>query len=95
MATLKEMFEAEDEHYIDFDSVENKLSQHADLHAFILLDKLVPGSGDMISASEHDEFYLSVDCEALAKVATPEIIRDLTRCGVRYDEDLDSLCMFS
>jgi hypothetical protein len=49
----------------------------------------------MISASEHDEFYLSVDCEALAKVATPEIIRDLTRCGVRYDEDLDSLCMFS
>jgi hypothetical protein len=92
---LEEMFEATNDDYLDFDKVENPLSKRADLHAFMLLDKLVPDSGDLISASEHDEFYLSVDCEALAKVATLDIVRDLSRCGVRFSSEYDCLCMFA
>lgn len=93
--TLKEMFDACNNDYLDFGKVENPPSQRADLAAFIMLDKLVPDSGDLISASEHDEFYLSVDCDALAKVATLEIVRDLSRCGIRYDASYDCLCMFA
>jgi len=94
--TVAEIFAAvPDDDYIDFNAVENKLSQRADMHAFMVLDKLVPDSGDLISASEHDEFYLSIDCDELAKVLTLEIARDLSRCGVRYDGEYDCLCMFA
>lgn len=57
-----------------------------DLNAFLLLERLVPGEGDMISAAEHDEFFLSVDLEELAKVATEEDVKTLLRCGVCLDE---------
>lgn len=93
--TLKEMFEATSDDYLDFDKVENPPSKRADLSAFIMLDRLVPDSGDIITSSEHDEFYLSIDCEALAKVVTLEIVRDLSRCGIRYDSSNDCLCMFA
>lgn len=93
---IKEIFDAiPEEDYLDFNAVENKLSQRADLHAFMVLDKLVPEHGDIISASEHDEFYLSIDCDELAKVLTMGEARDLSRCGVRYDEGFDCLCMFA
>jgi hypothetical protein len=64
------------------------------LHAFNLLDKLVPGTRDMISAAEHDEIWLEVSPEELAKVATEEQIIDLIRCGVRYERGADSLALF-
>lgn len=92
---LKEMFEQCDDDYINFDGVVNKRSQRADLHAFIVLDELCPGGGDIITASEHDEFFLAIDCDELEAKATPEIIRDLSRCGIRYDEEHHCLCMFA
>jgi hypothetical protein len=95
-ATLKELFDAVTDDYLDFARIENPPSQRPDLCAFILLDRLLPGGdSDIVSASEHDEFYLSFDCDELAKVATPELVRDLSRCGVRYDESFNALCMFS
>ncbi len=93
--TLKEMFDQCDADYRDCDGVVNKRSQRADLHAFIMLDELCPGGGDIITASEHDEFYLSIDCDELETKATPEIIRDLSRCGIRYDKSNHCLCMFT
>lgn len=81
--------------YLAFERVENKLSTRPDLHAFLLLNQLVPGNRDMICSASHDEIWLEVRPEELAKVATPEQIRDLVRCGVRYDRDNDSLCMFA
>jgi hypothetical protein len=89
------MFDATEDDFLDFEKVENPLSQRPDLHAFMLLDRLVPGKRELISASEHDEFYLSVDCEELSKVATLEIVRELHRCGVRYSAEYDCLCMFA
>jgi hypothetical protein len=52
------------------------------------------GLMDMVAAAEHDEIWLGVDVDALAAAATPEIIRDLKRCGVRYDRETCSLSMF-
>ena len=94
MLNLAEVFKKFDDNYIKFERIENKLSGRPDLHAFLLLDKLMPGTRDMVSAAEHDEIYLDVDCEKLAEVASEHDILALTRCGVRYDEDTDSLCMF-
>ena len=92
---LHEMFEAVHEEYLDFDKVAPRLSERADLHAFMLLDKLQPGGGDIISAAAHDEFFLSIDCDELAKVITQEQVLELARCGIRYDEGNDCLCMFA
>lgn len=95
MLNLAEVFKKFDGDYIKFERIENKLSGRPDLHAFLLLDKLMPGTRDMVSAAEHDEIYLDMDCEKLAEVASEHDILALTRCGVRYDEDTDSLCMFA
>lgn len=92
--TLAEMFDKFDDEYIKFERVENKLSSRPDLHAFILLNQLQPQGRDMVSAAEHDEIYLDIDCDELARVITEDQVRDLARCGVRYDEGLDCLTMF-
>lgn len=92
---IQAMFEKhEDIEFLKFDRVDNKLSNRPDLHAFMLIDSLVPGNTDMISASEHDEICLEVSPKELVEVATEEQIIDLVRCGIRYDDEYDSLCMF-
>ena len=83
---LIEAFEELDDDYGNFSLIENKLSNRPDLHAFILLDKLVPGTMDMVSAAEHDEIWLDVSLELLAKVITKEQVIELSRCGVYVDE---------
>ena len=96
MIDLKETFEKCDDDYRKFDRVENKLHSRPDLCAFLLLDKLMPRAGrDMVYAAEHDEIYLDVDCEKLAEVATENDILTLTRCGVRYNSETESLAMFA
>jgi hypothetical protein len=89
------MFDEFEDEFLKFDRVTEKLSPRPDIHAFILLDKLLPGSGDMVAAAEHDEIYLDPKPSELLKVATKDQLRDLHRCGVRYDESNDSLCMFA
>lgn len=95
--TLEEMqaaFDLEDD-FLKFEGIEKPRSKRPDLHAFLLLDELVPGDSDMVSAAEHDEIFLHVDPEALAAVVTLDQIRELRRCGVRYDSSTDSLAMFA
>ncbi|MDB5975172.1 MAG: hypothetical protein JWR07_1932 [Nevskia sp.] len=99
--TLDEMFEAATDEFLKFDRIENPRHPAPDICAFLMLYDLVPTIGarsgkpvDVVACAEHDEIYLATDCDMLAKVATPEIIRDLHRCGVRYSEEYDSLCMF-
>lgn len=79
---------------MEFERIENPRSKRPDLHAFLVLDELLPAKEkqDVIGGASHDEIYLAFDLESLAPVATPEIVRDLVRCGVRYDSD--GLCMF-
>ena len=92
---LHDRFEQFEDEYIKFDRIEQPRSKRPDLHAFLLLDEILPGTRDLISCSEHDEFFLDIDCDAFAAVVTDDQIRDLVRCGVRHSDDLDSLCMFA
>lgn len=94
MENISEVFDKFADEFLKFERVENKLSNRPDLHAFLLLDSLLPGSTDMVSAAEHDEIFLDVELDQLAATAiTEEQVRDLVRCGVRISED--SLCMFA
>jgi hypothetical protein len=95
MIDLEAEFEKHDDEYIKFENIKDPPCKRPDLCAFLLLDRLLPGDQDIVSASEHDEIYLKIEPEELAKVATSEDILYLTRCGVRYDSDTDSLAMFT
>lgn len=74
--------------------VKTRRSSRPDIHAFILLNELVPGTEDMVSVAGHDNIWLAAPPERLAAVATDDIVLELVRCGVRYDNDVDSLAMF-
>ncbi len=84
--------EHEETDYIKFEFVENRRSQRPDMHAFLLLDSIVPGDKDIVGDAQHDEIYLSVGDEELAEKITPEQVLELVRCGVRHGEY--GLCMF-
>lgn len=84
-----------DEHrdeFLKFDLVESKRSRRPDLHAFLLLDSLRTDDRRMVAGAEHDEIFLDVPLEEIASLLTPEIVRDLNRCGVRLSRE--GLCMF-
>ncbi len=76
-----------------FDSVENKYSQRADLHAFILLDKIFPDNKDLIVRSDSYSIYFGIDIDEISKVITEEQIDELVKCGVSYDSHYDCLYM--
>lgn len=92
---LEKVFEKYNDEYLKFELVENKLHSRPDVCAFLLLDKLVGKSDrDIIAGAGYDEIFLDIDCRELAKKVTDEDVRTLARCGVRYDEGLDSLAMY-
>ena len=93
---VEEMFEKHSDEYIKFENVplERKLSNRPDLCAFLLLEKLVPDTTDIVASAEHDEIFLGVDLDALEKVATEEDIITLIRCGVHYNSEYNALTMF-
>jgi len=90
---LEEMLKADSDEFLKFERIENKRSNRPDLHAFLLLDELCPGTTDMVDAAEHDEIFLEVSLEDLAAVITEEQVIELIRCGVRMS--YDSLAMFA
>lgn len=94
---LADVFNKFEDEYLKFERVVNKHSNRPDLHAFLLLDSLVPTERetDMVACAEHDEIWLGIDPEELSAVASEEQILELVRCGVRYDADVESLAMFT
>ena len=98
---LQAMFEKHKDEFLKFDRVNNPAHRRPDLCAFLMLDAAVDvknargGYSAMVSAAEHDEIYLVIDAEELAKVATDDLVRDLIRCGVLYDSTYDCLAMFT
>ena len=94
---LIELLEGKDDdhdEFLKFERIENKRSNRPDLHAFLLLDELCPGDSDMVDGAAHDEIFLGVSLEELAKVITEEQVIELVRCGVRHSE-YDCLAMFA
>ena len=70
-------------------------SRRIDLDAFNLLDRLCPRTHDMISASEHDEYWISISLEELAIAATEDDVIFLIQCGARVYDSFDGLSFFS
>jgi|ERR1700722_1029659 len=99
--TLEEMealWRKHDDEFGKFSIIQNKLASRKDLHALIVLDKILPhkeGGDDIISAAEHDQFWLAIDVNELAEVITEEQIIELIRCGVFYDSEVDVLSFFT
>lgn len=95
MLDLKATFEKFEDEYCKFELVKHPKHVRPDLCAFLMLHEISSDPGykqDIISAAEHDEIYLSIDPDQLAKLITEEQVRDLVRCGVMFDGD--GLCMF-
>ncbi|MFI5297265.1 MAG: hypothetical protein ACHREM_04140 [Polyangiales bacterium] len=95
MIDVAATFEKFADEFLKFERIENPQSKRPDLCAFLLLERLVPGDKDIVSAAEHDEIWLAVEVEQIAAVATEDDIRTLVRCGVRFDDDNESLAMFA
>ncbi len=94
LTDLQALFEKHEDEYLKFDRVKVKRSRRPDLHAFLLLDELVPDKRDMVAVAEHDQFWIEVSPEDLAKVVTEEQVIELRRCGLMYDSDIDSLSFY-
>ena len=91
---LKAAFEKVEDEYIEFERIENPICKRPDICAFLLLEKLAPGSHDMIFAAIHDELYLAASVEDFANAATEEDVLFLTRCGVSFDGENEYFTMF-
>jgi hypothetical protein len=98
--TVKKLIELF-EHYCDtnktmeFEEMEHpikKAFRRRDLCAFVKLNQIISGDTDIISCAEHDQIWLEVELEELAKKITEEDIYFLTACGVFINEE--SLSMF-
>jgi hypothetical protein len=91
---IRDLFEEFSHEYLKFNRIKVPMSKRPDLHAFLMLDKLVPRDRDMIAGAEHDEIHLDIELSELTPVVTVEEVIDLIRCGIRIHEDGYHLCMF-
>ncbi len=91
---LVECFAQYKDEYRKTSFLKRKETNRPDLHAFLLLDKLVPGMRNIVSCAEHDKIWLDIPLAQLASVIEPEQVRELVWCGVCLDEDTDSLTLF-
>jgi len=94
---IKDRFELVSDEYMNFDHIEKKRSNRADVNAFILLDELFgpkKAGDDLIDAASHDVFYLSTTLEDIETLEDHHII-ELVRCGVMFDSDEECLFMFT
>ena len=96
---MEDLFHKHHSEYHKFDRVSPKRSRRGDIHAFLLLDEILPSkwepghpSANIIGCAEHDEVFLSISPTDLAAVVTEAQILELVRCGVRVG--MDSLCLF-
>ena len=79
----------------DFEDIVNPLHPCGDLCAMLYLSKLLPTKQrDFIGAAEHDAIYFCHDICTQCHLFTEEDIIYLLRCGVYYDEEVDSLMMY-
>ena len=90
---LKELFD-DNEDFLKFERVKNKYCQRADLHAFILLNKICPGNKDIIDGADHEIVFLGVDIDKLAENITEERVDELSMCGVFFSNEFNCLAMF-
>lgn len=96
MMTKEELIELFDKHDDLYFKIEEGKTPPANphLHAFNLLQTLLPRQSDVLSFVEHDIIYLAHDLEELASVITEEQVIELIRCGLHYTSSHDCLSAF-
>lgn len=93
--TVQERFEriGEEEYAtLKFERVQNPRHPLRDVCAMLMLYDLQPATYKMIANASHDICHFATDVDKLD--VTDEQIRDLIRCGVHWDSDVESLAMF-
>lgn len=91
---IRDAFDKHGEDPMDFDALPNKRSEREDMHAFMLLDSLLPDKRNILSHASHDEVHLVVMVEDLVQsVITEQDIIELVACGIHISK-YDGLCKF-
>lgn len=92
---LHELFEKHEKEYLKFKSIKNPRHPVPDMCAFLLLCELDPQGTQhyIIGCAEHDEVWLSANPEVIERAATEDQIIELLRCGVLWDEGVESFRM--
>lgn len=86
--TLEEMTALFEQHNDEWFLKRGEETKLRDFDAFVLIEKLVPSDRDIISAAEHDQYWLAVDEEELAAVITEDQIKYLLQCGIMHEEGM-------
>ena len=81
------------EEFLEFEKIpqDKRLSERKDLCAFLYLYNKFGGESDVVAGADHDVIYLGFDN---VEELTEEDVLYITRCGVLYDEENDSLMMY-
>lgn len=84
MSSVRNWFKSNAREMAHFERVTEKRSLRPDVHAFLLLDELVPPrSRKMVCWGSHDEIHLDVTVAELeASAITLAQVIELLRCGV-------------
>lgn len=90
---LVEWFGKADDEFLKFERIPEADRRHSrpDLCAFLYLHEKLGGKDDVLRAADHDKVWLEFD--GLGRLCEDDVIY-LRRCGVRYDEEADALCMY-
>ncbi len=90
---VQALFEQHDDEFLKFDRIPAyaRMHERKDLCAFLYLHSKLGGKGDILGASEHDNVWL--DFEGLDTLTSEDVLY-ICRCGVQYDGETESLCMY-
>lgn len=75
------------------ENIRNELKQRTDVYALSLLDKLIPGTEDLIMHIIDEDIIFNISPEDLWKAATKDELKILDYCGVQHDQDAGILRM--
>jgi len=93
--TFKELFKKYWEtEFLSFEKVTDKLSNNRQMHVFMLIERFVGSSQNMIDKTGYGVIYLSVNVEILATLISAKQVLELCRCGVCFDSSKNRLYMF-
>lgn len=85
LRALKDLFGGFSDEFRQFDRVEKKFSARSDLHAFMRLDQVLPQQFKIIDSATDGNIRLGINSYCFAEIATPELVKELVRCGVQID----------
>lgn len=87
MIDLGATFYSFDNEYNKFDCVSSKRSSKRDIHALLTLESHgLIDSQTAVGNSQDYYVYINVPCDQLEAKTDEDLILELVRCGVRYDE---------